>query len=396
MSRPGITFDVLTSLEQLEAHEPVLRAVFDASDASPYYSYEWLHAYLQYRPVPDEPFICVCRDHGQAIAVVPLAVQRGPLATCLVPYADGPANVNTGCCIAGATRLPLLQLAAEWLSKRHVAWDRFSFAKVSAASCLHQHDGLISGGLSVVATAAPPSLVIDLPQTWDEYLSSRSKSQRRNIMQHTRTVGATGGLALARVGLDGGADPALVDRVIEDALQVSGRSWQGVGADGHAICHGRWADFFRESCRRLSRRGMLDLGLLYLGERPIAFSWAHARNGVSWCATSGFDEAYRRGAPGVALDALLIRDSIGRGMTRLDWGPEFPDYKRPWATGIEPMVELSRSGSSTLAPLKWRMQQRWNRSVAPRLEQIRCAFHRGLLSTWGMDLCWELPYAAPF
>ncbi|MGF1642001.1 MAG: GNAT family N-acetyltransferase [Thiotrichales bacterium] len=372
-SQSGIRFHVISSLPELESFESTYRSLFEASDASPYYSYEWMHAYLTHHSAPDGVFICVALDVKGPLAIVPLAVRRDALATRLEPFGDGPANVNTGCVLPRAMRLPIVRMAADWVRDRHIRWDYLTCEKMPEVLGHHFESGADPDDSGMVATRMDPSVVIDLPATWDDYLASRSRNHRKEIKRQLRAIAAAGELRVERLGLDPGDDPADVDRLIEDAATVSRLSWQGTAAHGHAICDDDWIGFFRDSSRALARRGMLDLGVLYLDERPVAFVWGHARGGKSWVATSGFDQAWRDYSPGSVLDALIIQDSIARGMGQLDWGHEFREYKQRWATGGTPMVAMCQYANRYLGPLKRRAQSRWDRSVAPRLAAIRFA-----------------------
>ncbi|MGF1546647.1 MAG: GNAT family N-acetyltransferase [Thiotrichales bacterium] len=370
-TKPGTRFHVISTLPELEAYEPSYRRLFEASDASPYYAYDWIHAYLKHFPSVDGVFICVAIDAQGPMAIVPLVARRHALATQLELFGDGPANVNTGCGLPRAKGVPIVAMAADWVRAYHLRWDYLVCEKLPEDSCPQCRGGATTGASRIVERAMDPSLVIDLPASWEDYLASRNRNHRSNIRRCVKNLEASGEVVMRRVGLDPADDPVLLERVIEDALRVSSLSWQGSAAHGHAICDADQSGFFRESSRALAGRGILDLGVLYVDNRPVAFSWGHARAGKSWIASSGFDKALRDASPGLALDALIVKDSIARGLRQLDWGHQFPEYKQRWATSETPMFEICRYANSHMSPLKRRAQARWDRSVAPRLANLR-------------------------
>lgn len=362
----------MTSIAALEAYEAAYRALFAASDAAPYLSYDWLHDFLVDQTGGDDVFICIAEDAEGSFAVVPLIARRELFATRLELFADGPATHNTLLVLERGRSVPVLQLACEWLGRHHVKWDYCVVGKIIPERLLSDTPDL-HADLMFTGTAAPPSLAIDLPDTWEAYLAGVSRKHRSNVNRCIRNLETTHRVAMRRVGvgLDRGDAAADVERLSEDALAVCGASWQGSFAHGHAICDREIVAFFRRSNLSMAKQGALDLAVLYLDERPVAFSWGATRDGRSWIATSGFDASLRHLSPGLVLDALVIKDSIARGMRQLDWGNEFPDYKQRWCNQSIALSEICLYAHPRVSKLKRRAQERWDRSVRSRLESWR-------------------------
>jgi CelD/BcsL family acetyltransferase involved in cellulose biosynthesis len=140
-----------------------------------------------------------------------------------------------------------------------------------------------------------------------------------------------GTVRLVRLGVDPTDDLAAVAALIEDAIVVSRCSWQGNSDSGIAISDESVVGFVRAVSLRLARRGNLDLSVLYLGDRPISFVWGAARWPLTTISKLGFDPAYRELAPGVVHLAMLIRDSITRQATTIDFGWQQAYYKTRWS-----------------------------------------------------------------
>ena len=80
----------------------------------------------------------------------------------------------------------------------------------------------------------------------------------------------------------------------------------------------------------MANRGMLDLSVLYVGDKPVSFIWGAARWPRSTIAKMGFDPALEKYSPGSVHLAELISGSIARGVSEIDFGHESGQYKSMW------------------------------------------------------------------
>lgn len=90
----------------------------------------------------------------------------------------------------------------------------------------------------------------------------------------------------------------------------------------------------------MARRGMLDLSVLYAGPVPVSFIWGPARPPDSNVAKLGFDPAFKAHSPGLVHLAMLISDSIDRGLARIDMGLDVFDYKSKWSKHRQNLCQL--------------------------------------------------------
>jgi hypothetical protein len=139
-----------------------------------------------------------------------------------------------------------------------------------------------------------------------------------------------GRVRFERIGLTEVSDSHELDGLMKDAEAVSQHSWQHTSATGWAISNPDSGGFFYEVSARLANRGMLDLSVLYLDDRPISFIWGAARWPYLTIYKPGYDESLSDLAPGVVHLAKYIDDSIKRRAREVDYGPAFFDYKSSW------------------------------------------------------------------
>ncbi len=362
------TFHVLTSLEQFESYSTEYRTLFDASNASPYFSYEWLHAFLRLQSLQDGFYICIAEDDEGPFAAIPLIAKQEAMATWLKLLADGSATHNTGLVLARGRDVNIFRQACAWLHANHLNWDYCAIDRIPEDSGLYSGNEPVTGKFTTLNRIVEPTLAIDLPESWDDYLAGLSKRHRNNIRRTMRKLEIEHQVRMVRAGLSPEDESHVIETLIEDALNVSRRSWQGKATHGVAICDQDTAEFFRQSSRSLAQYGMLDLALLYIDERAVAFTWGATRNGLAWVATAGFDAELGKLGLGMVLDALVIRDSIQRGMIQLDWGDESAEYKQRWCNRSIPLYEVELYAKPRIGKLKRSLQARWNYSIKPRIE----------------------------
>ena len=371
-------FQVLTSLSEFESYADEYRALFNASDASPYMSYEWLHAFIKYQTEKDDIYICIASDNEGPFASIPLVVKKEHMARRLELLAEGPATHNTGLILKGGYYINVLSQACAWLKANHTNWDYCLINRLPEESGLYAENEPASSLAMGLNSNVDPSMAIDLPDNWEAFLAGVSKKLRNNIRRTIRNLEADHQVNMVRVGLSPDDSTDEVEKLIEDALSVCRRSWQGKAEHGVAICDASTEEFFKQSSRALAKEGMLDLAVLYIDDTAAAYSWGAARNGIGYISTAGFDAELIKLGPGTILDALIIKDSIERSMTLLDWGSEFADYKRHWCNRSISLFEAELYASAKISKFKRRMQERWNYSIKPRIESWKSASNKNL------------------
>jgi CelD/BcsL family acetyltransferase involved in cellulose biosynthesis len=368
----SLKLDVLTTLPELEAFRAQWELLFRASDASPYLCYEWMHAWWRHQPTGDGVYVCVASDDAGPLAILPLVAWRGRFATRLELFGGGPATRNTAIVAERAQKLPILAAACDCLGRFHLRWDYCVADKIPAGSALlvaEQRPDDASGPARTSLTSEGRTAVIELAESWDEFSRGLSRNHRKNLARRHRQLEQRGVLRQVRAGLDPADDPRELERLLADALCVARRSWQGSADEGHAVSDPDQVEFVREVSRALARRGMLDLSVLYAGQRPVSFSWGAARRPYLSSAAAGFDLAEKSAAPGHVHLRQLVEDSIERGFTRLDLGHEFAERWQSWTESGDELFRVTHYARPRLSRLRQRLQERWEDSVTGRLRR---------------------------
>lgn len=162
---------------------------------------------------------------------------------------------------------------------------------------------------------------LHLPETFDEFLASRTKKVRSGVRYDSKRLEERLGDRLRLERLDAPGD---LDRVFRDIVRVSAHTYQrGLGA-GFSDTPER---------RRLTKlsleRGWFRAWVLYDEQTPIAFWQGTVYRRIYHSGTTGYDPAYRKDRVGIYLLMRAIEDlCLASEVDIFDFGFGDADYKR--------------------------------------------------------------------
>ena len=184
--------------------------------------------------------------------------------------------------------------------------------------------------------------VVDLADSWEEFTKSKSKNWRRGMKREQERARQHGCLRYVRYSSDiesGKIDPRW--DLFEQSRIVAQRSWQAQSPVEAAFCSSRVAPLLRELHVEAALNGMLDMNLLYLDDRPVAFLYNYVCRGYVYCLRSGYDASCPASGLGTILLAEFLEDSHHRGDMQVNFGPGTQDYKMRFATEIQRAVTFT-------------------------------------------------------
>jgi hypothetical protein len=192
----------------------------------------------------------------------------------------------------------------------------------------------------LVAVLASRSVVVEMPNTWEDYYRTLSRKLRNDISHGTNMLNRSGNLKIVRYCKNSTYNFNELNALMNDAVIVSKNSWQHAAPEGWAISDTKSAGFFFEVSEKLAINGMLDLSVLYSDKQPIAFMWGTIRGPHTTIKKMGYDQSFSRFSPGVIHIAKHIEDSIKLGIKTIDFGGEFFNYKRRWGNHYDDLVDI--------------------------------------------------------
>ncbi len=119
------------------------------------------------------------------------------------------------------------------------------------------------------------------------------------------------------------------------------QSWQSEATDGTTLSDEPVREFFREVHAAAAAAGAVDLNLLLLGGKPVAFIYGYHWRGYVYGLRRGYDARQTRDGAGNVLLAYTLRDSFARGDRIYDMGVGSPESKRRFQTRTVPIMRYS-------------------------------------------------------
>lgn len=306
----------------------------------------------------DYPGLLVEPDHADAVAMA--------VAQWLTDAADG-------------IREPSLARAS-WASSPDAsgatAADRWNLLLLEAvpeadsgvARLVHE---LAKHGNTVHRRPGPNCWKITLPQSWDEYLATMSKSHRKQTRRVERRAWESG-LATLHTA----TNSEELDLGLNVLVDLHARRRQSLGESG-CFASPRFAGFLREVAERLFASGRLQLCWVEWNHRPIAAEFQLLGDAVTYAYQAGIDPEAMSDEPGRMIQIATIRAAIERGDREFDFLRGDEPYKAHWraepgATSeirVVPRQAVAQLGHRVWIvgqALKGWMKHGWGQPVATR------------------------------
>lgn len=150
------------------------------------------------------------------------------------------------------------------------------------------------------------SVELDLPGTWEEYLSALATKYRHEVERKLR-----------RFSESGRGDYRSVEEAADSTVDTFLRLFTG-RKEKAAFMTPRMESFFRSVAERMARDRLLRFGIINLDDQPVAMVMCFDYNCV-YLYNSGYDPRYRAVSAGLVCKVLCIKDSIERGRRKFDF-----------------------------------------------------------------------------
>jgi CelD/BcsL family acetyltransferase involved in cellulose biosynthesis len=289
--------------DQIESYQ----ALFDQCPAAtPFQSPEWLRTLYHFRK---RGFKVLVGFEGKDLALsLPLKCSNG-MWSCWRPFGVGPSDYLG----------PLYQ------STEHVK-DLYAFLleqRETTLVDLHQvpSDHLLSNCfLQGESISQARCLLLDLPNTFDEYVANLSKSLRYDVRR-------IGGKAFSEKNAEVlWLDDSNRDQFADSFFNLHKLRWKSRGLPGAFIGSG---ERFQRAWIS-NRNSAVVMNMLLVEGKPAGVIYGMKQNETMYFYQAGMDPALSSLSPGTVLVAKLIERAISEGCKTFDFMRGDEPYKRRW------------------------------------------------------------------
>jgi CelD/BcsL family acetyltransferase involved in cellulose biosynthesis len=339
------------------------QAMFYASGAPPFLSWEWLSTWRKWFGQEKHPFLLCARECGNLIALLPLCAEKRQSSR----FSPGLKRMSfMGESYGASDYLDILALPGfkqksadifiDYLSPPR-SFDLLELEGMAADSCTLQsltrrfaNDGRFR--YRIIPQYICPRMSLDA--RWEDLLerSRRSDYFKRCIRRLNKIASFE-----FRVISDVNEIPAAFERLL--ALHV-GR-WVNRGGSS-AVRTAEQKGFTFEVAAELARAGMTRFEEIWLEGECRASLLGFESGDCYYFFLSGFDQAWSKYSLGFTLLWLSIREASWRGLKMYDFLRGDENYKFDWADS--PRMTVTAQVASDSRAARWHVAQEYTRDVA--------------------------------
>jgi CelD/BcsL family acetyltransferase involved in cellulose biosynthesis len=221
------------------------------------------------------------------------------------------------------------------------------------------------------------SAQVELHEGWEKYWSNRKSTWRSNVRRCERLLRRRGKVEYIRYRPSATATADVDPRwdLYDTCVELARRSWQGGSTTGTTLSHPTVRDYLRAAHQSAVRTGAVDINLLLLADRPVAFSYNYHFCGWVYGVRNGYDSATVQEGAGTVLMAKMLEDGCRRGDQLVDLGPNYLDCKRYWLTRLQPAYHYTHFHPARLRAQALRLKRivrnwlSWTQSPQPQAPQ---------------------------
>jgi CelD/BcsL family acetyltransferase involved in cellulose biosynthesis len=346
----------INSIEELAGLRSVWNALLDQTAGGTFFqSLDWLQTYWQFHGQNQRLRVLLVESDGKPIGIMPLSVATETSRVGAVRVLGYPlAGWGSFYGPIGAHILETLQAGVRHIRNTPCDWDLLDLRWVDAATDQgHTPAALERAEFDYETQVWHTSAQVELDQGWEAYWAGRTSHWRNNVRRSERKLNEQGVVEHIRFRPRGEAAGEANPRwdLYDSCVEIARRSWQGSSTTGTTLSHKAVRDYLRAAHATATNAGSVDLNLLLLNGRPVAFAYNYHFRGWVYGVRSGFDQTVVEDGAGTVLMQKMIEDSCLRGDRLIDLGPDYFACKRYWFTQLRPAMHYTH-----FRPLGWRAQ----------------------------------------
>lgn len=304
-----------------------------------FHLWEWHYSYLQcLEPDPQSLRYFLFTKGHIPVAILPLQFTKTSLGGMKLKTVTFPAHSHLWLCDLvchrDALHLPLFQLLSRHLRKQGKAWDMIQLSHLLEDAC----------ALRVISNRPPSRFLlryegrcnfIDTTVTYESFIAELAKKNRESLKRAKQHLNE-----LPEVQFTITRNPPELEERFEAFMNVEASGWKGALGSGTAIkLNPRLRCFYLTLTRTLSASGKVSINTLTTGGKCIAAQFSLLLDETAYTLKMGYDEAYKRYAPGKLLRDFFIKWCLEDGIIKKinfttdsewhkDWSPKYYDKSK--------------------------------------------------------------------
>lgn len=310
-----VSITLVQGMEGLESLKCVWNAIVSGMTRRHFYHlWEWHHSYLKWlEPTPGSIMYFLFKKGATPVAIFPLQSSNISLRGLKLKALAFPSHAHMPICDIlchrDALQLPLFQLLIEYLRNQGESWDVIHMPHLLEDACaITVIQGRPTAAFQLRREGGYDC--IDVSETYEALeLSGKFKyNLKRARQQLDRLPGVR--FSFAQDGPD-------LEEGLKAFMDVEASGWKGSEGSGTAIkLEPSLASFYRELKEAFSVSDKAAINTLHADGKCIAAQFCLLTDDTVYMLKIGYDEAYKRYAPGKLLVDMFIRHYMENRMVK--------------------------------------------------------------------------------
>ena len=327
----------LENFDSLQEHH--LGAWETLSATSPMLSPEWVLPWWKtyQKSLRGELCFLLGESQGQPVGIAPFYIEDATGKRTLRFLGDGPVCGDHLTLLSQPEHeAAFVEGVAGWLHSRvGDSWrDAYLECVPEQNQPVEMMTKLLGEHLSIYQRPNCSSWHVELPATWDEYLSRLSKNHRKRCRRWHREWIDSG--KLEHVHVTRSED---LDQAFHDLCRLHNARRNFVHTPG-AFEDPQFFEFHKVVTRELFAKNQLRLSFLRIDRKPMTCEYQFVDGDTAYSYQSGFDPQYRSvGAGNISL-MMAVKSAIDDGLSTFDFLRGNEKYKQSWKAEERKTVDI--------------------------------------------------------
>lgn len=170
-----------------------------------------------------------------------------------------------------------------------------------------------------------PGIVIDLPESWEEYRKRLSYNERQQLGKYLRRLQRKYEVQFRKCEREEDLDECLAH-----LMRLHEARWAREGQEGSFASRARRA-FYADVSSLLMKRNWLEFWLVYLNGEAVGAEFNFRYRETMYSLQCGIDPAHWQDRPGYVLRGHVLEQCIASGIRMYDFLGGAGGYKERWA-----------------------------------------------------------------
>lgn len=320
----------------------------------PFRRFEWLGIWAETYLQESQLYVLSATEAGKLVGLLPLyrseLVSQGGVLRWL-----GAGEVCTdylGVMAADGYRAQVIEGFANWLVQASAAREhRWNLMKLDGVdneeqTVLELQEKLFELDCTLHSKPGLNCWRISLPDSWDVYLASMSKSHRKQLRRVERRLLEGDETKVLSV-----VDERTFAQGMEVLVALHQKRRHSLGEPG-CFSSDRFSDFLHKSALQLLSSGLLRLTWAEIGGEPIACEFQLVGPSMTYAYQAGIDPERMDLEPGRLIMIATIQSAIVSGQTAFDFLRGDEPYKAHWRATPRPTTNIRVVAPKTASQLR--------------------------------------------